>query len=165
MAEPIRDPMSRRLLAALWVSASLLFSTVVAVALSKAWPRLFPPVTRVVAPDPTCDLRAAPCRVRLPAGGWVGLGIEPVGIPLVTPLRLQVEISGLTPGEVAVDFAGVDMDMGYNRVTLSKVGPHRYEGQGMLPVCARARMTWEARVLIRDPDGLLAVPFHFQTHR
>lgn len=40
-----------------------------------------------------------------------------------------------------------------------------YQGTGMLPICVRERMTWEARVLLDLPDGLLLAPFRFETAR
>jgi hypothetical protein len=33
----------------------------------------------------------------------------------------------------------------------------------MLPVCVRDRMTWEARVLLTTPRGLIDAPFRFTT--
>jgi hypothetical protein len=64
---------------------------------------------------------------------------------------------------VQVDFVGVDMDMGYNRPSLTEAGPGIYRGEGMLPICVRDRMAWEARLLIGTPAGLLAAPFRFET--
>jgi hypothetical protein len=102
-------------------------------------------------------------------------------------LELQVRIDALpAPRRVEVDFAGFDMDMGYNRVALRPVGSPidqeadqaadqiesqfgrqsgTYTGSGMLPICVRDRMTWEARVLIYLSDGILDAPFRFETKR
>jgi tRNA 2-selenouridine synthase SelU len=57
------------------------------------------------------------------------------------------------------------MNMGYNRVSLHKVQPGRYEGKAMLPVCVRDRMRWEAKVLVQSPGGYLLGPFRFDTFR
>ncbi|WP_233490291.1 hypothetical protein [Thiocapsa marina] len=155
----------RRTTALLWVIAGLLLVGVVAVAVYKAWPLLNPTLVEVAPLDPSCDLRAGPCDARLAGGGRVRFGIEPRSIPVVTPLRLAVETTGLNVRAVEVDFAGVDMNMGYNRTALASVGPGVYEGQGTLPVCVRARMDWEARVLVHTPEGILAAPFRFETRR
>ncbi len=90
---------------------------------------------------------------------------------MLRPLRIKVGLDALPmPQRVELDFAGFDMDMGYNRVVLhagSDPGGDTvsYSGSGMLPICVRDRMTWEARVLIYLPDGILAAPFRFETHR
>ncbi|AFL73201.1 hypothetical protein [Thiocystis violascens] len=149
----------------LWGVLGLLLAGVVAVAVQKVWPILYPPLLQVTEPDPDCDLRAGPCTARFPDGRAVSFAITPPAIPIATPLRLVVEASGFATTAVEVDFVGVDMNMGFNRVTLREVRSGRYEGQGMLPVCARARMIWEARVLLHTPEGILAAPFRFATER
>ncbi|WP_296807576.1 hypothetical protein [Thiocapsa sp.] len=149
----------------LWAIAGVLLAAVVAVALYKAWPLLNPTLSEVAPLDPSCDLRSGPCEARFGGGESVRFAIEPRSIPVVTPLRLVVQTAGFDVRAVEVDFAGVDMNMGYNRAGLEAVGPGLYEGQGTLPVCVRARMEWEARVLIHTADGISAAPFRFETRR
>jgi hypothetical protein len=153
--------------ALLWVAAALLIAAVIGVAVYKAWPILFPRVAERAPLDPACDLTSSACEVRFADGGTVRLDILPRGIPVVEPLRVEVELTGLpVPERIELDFAGVDMDMGYNRVTLDPAPePGVYAGNGMLPVCVRERMTWEARVLLHLPNGTLAAPFRFDTTR
>ena len=148
-----------------WFILGLLLIVLVAVAAGKVWPILHPPLIRIATPDSGCDLRAGHCIARFPDGGSVSLAIAPRAIPVVTPLMLDVAISGPETTAVEVDFVGVDMPMGFNRVALQETPAGLYAGQGMLPVCARARMTWEARVLIHTPEGILAAPFRFETDR
>jgi hypothetical protein len=147
----------------LWILVGLLGLAVAGVALYRVWPLLYPEVVAEAPLDPRCDLRAGSCTGVLPGGGRVRFAIAPRDIPVVKPLRLTVETEGLEVRAVAVDFSGVDMNMGYNRATLQREAPGRFAAQAMLPVCVRARMTWEARVLLRTADGLLAVPFRFDT--
>jgi hypothetical protein len=64
-----------------------------------------------------------------------------------------------------VDFSGVDMDMGFNRVRLEPVGKGSYSANGMLPVCVRDAMEWEAKVLLRSQEGLSSVAYRFITVR
>jgi hypothetical protein len=156
---------TRRTTALLWFAAGLLLVAVVAVAFYKAWPLLNPTLAEVAPLDPTCDLRAGPCEARFAGGETVRFAIEPQSIPVVAPLRLVVETTGFDVRAVEVDFAGVDMNMGYNRTALEPAGPGVYEGQGTLPVCVRARMDWEAKVLVHTVDGILAAPFRFETRR
>lgn len=160
-----QTPSAKRTNAPLWALAGLLFAAVIALALYKALPLLYPTLSEIAAPDPGCDLHAGPCTVRFASGASVRFAIEPQSIPVVTPLRLLVRAEALDAHAVEVDFAGVDMNMGYNRVPLEQTGPGEYAGQGTLPVCVRERMDWEARVLLHTSDGILAAPFRFTTHR
>ena len=163
----MRDPRS----ALLWLAVTVLALTAIAVAVYKAWPLLYPQTAERAPLNPDCDLRLGACSVRFQSRGSVRLDIHPRGIPVLRPLQIQVELDALpTPQRVEVDFAGFDMDMGYNRVVLhagSDPGGDTgsYSGSGMLPICVRDRMTWEARVLLYLPDGILAAPFRFETRR
>ncbi|MBK1723140.1 hypothetical protein [Thiocystis violacea] len=150
---------------ALWLILAALVLGAIATLGYKLWPLLHPQVREVAELNPTCDLRRGPCAVRFSGGGSVSLEIRPGDIPTSAPLTLRVQVRDLDSERVEVDFAGVDMYMGFNRVELSRVEPGRYQGQGMIPVCVRARMTWEARVLIDTPDGLMAAPFRFESAR
>lgn len=149
----------------LGILLAILAAASVATLAYKLWPLLHPTALQVAEPDASCDLRQGSCRLGFPGGGTVSLDIQPRGIPTAAPLTLVVGTEGLDVDRVEVDFAGVDMYMGFNRVSLSQVSPGRYRGQGMIPVCVRARMTWEARVLVHTPRGLLAAPFRFDTVR
>ena len=156
--------------ALLWVVATFLAAAVIGVVVYKAWPLLHPVVAERAVLRLDCDLRAMPCTVSFAEGGQVTLDIEPRGIPAVEPLTIDVRLDGLaSPERIEVDFSGVDMDMGFNRVALAPVvdadGARRYRGKGMLPVCVRERMTWEARVLLYYPEGLWAAPFRFDSLR
>lgn len=115
--------------------------------------------------DPACDLRAGPCAARFPGGGELTFEILPNAIPVLAPLTLRVQVTGLEPTGVEVDFSGVDMNMGFNRVSLNAGEAGRFEGEGMLPTCVRDHMAWEAEVLLQTRAGLLAAPFRFETIR
>lgn len=147
----------------LWIAAGLLFLAAAAVAVYKVWPLLNPRVMEVAPLDPGCDLRAGPCVVQLEDGTRISFGIEPREIPVVQPLNLEVIVEGRGVSDVEVDFAGVDMNMGFNRTQLERSAEGRYSGSGMLPVCIRGAMEWEARVLARTDEGLVAAPFRFIT--
>lgn len=147
----------------------LLLGLGLTIALVIAWrlgPVLEPTPVRVAALNPECDLRVGACTVSFADGSRVRLEIRPEGIPLITPLSLGVMVEGIQPSAAQVDFAGYDMDMGFNRTDLAPgAEPGHFEGSGMLPICIRDRMTWEARVLLQTPEGLLAAPFRFDTYR
>lgn len=99
----------------------------------------------------------------MPGGGKVQFGIEPRSIPVLRPLALTSRVEGLNPRSVEVDFAGTDMNMGYNRIALESVGEGGWKGEATLPVCVRSRMSWEARVLLHTDAGIMAAPFRFDT--
>lgn len=147
----------------IWSAAGLALLSFASFALFKAWPVLFPKADVSVPLDPACDLRAGPCVSPLATGGSVSFSVEPRSIPVMKPLKLQVQVVGLDVREVSVDFSGVDMNMGYNRARLKAQNDNAYQGEGMLPVCVRDAMEWEAQVLIQTNDGLISAPYRFIT--
>jgi hypothetical protein len=143
--------------------AGLLFLGLAGVAIYRVLPLLNPEVSMLAPLDPDCDLRAGPCRGDFPDGGRVVFGIQPDSIPLLEPLQFEVRVVGLEAEGVEVDLQGLSMNMGFNRPKLSPLGQGRFSGEGMLPVCVRDAMEWEAKVLIHTDDGLRAAPFRFIT--
>ena len=149
----------------LWALIGLLILAVCGVALYRVWPMLHPNIAVQIPADPRCDLRAGPCVSRLDDRASVSLSIEPREIPLVKPLQLRVELNEILATGVEVDFSGVDMDMGFNRIRLEPAGQGVYTAQGILPVCVRDAMEWEAKVLISTEAGLKSVAYRFVTVR
>lgn len=119
------------------------------------------PKTDVTLPTSACDLAAGPCTVALPEGGQVEVSISPRPIPALKPLRLTAIASGASVGRIEIDFAGVDMKMGYNRPQLENLGDGRFAGQANLPVCITGKMPWEATVIIESGRSVVAAPFRF----
>jgi hypothetical protein len=152
-----------RTAALLWLVFGTLFAALTGAALYKAWPLLYPQVLASAPLDPACDLRSGPCTARFADGAEVRFGLDPRTLFPMAPLRIEVEVRGVEARSAEVDFAGTDMNMGYNRVTLTQTQAGRYEGQGMLPVCVRNRMEWEANVMLRTAAGTLVAPFRFET--
>ncbi len=83
---------------------------------------------------------------------------------MVAPLQLAVRLQDIQANRVEVDFSGVEMNMGFNRVELNR-DADGFSGKAMLPVCVWDAMEWEAQVLIHTRDGLVSVPFRFVTVR
>ena len=98
--------------------------------------------------DKSCDLNKQACTLSIPKVGKITFSILPQPIPLVTELSLSVktDIKGIE--QVVVDFAGIDMQMGPNKVLLKKENSQEYMGKGMLPVCIRYSMHWMASIYI-----------------
>lgn len=147
----------------LWSAGGLLLAATAGLAIYKSWSLLFPEIIFSVPLDSECDLRAGSCESKLPQVGSVSLSIEPRSIPVVKPLKFEVRIQGRQVERVEIDFAGVDMNMGFNRPILEKRQNGLFEGKGMLPVCVRDVMEWEAKVLLHTDQGLISVPYRFIT--
>jgi len=146
----------------LWLLAATLFLAVIAVALYKMWPQLNPELVAEAPLNRECDLRAGPC-IGLVPGGEISFSIEPRDIPLLKTLQLGVGLKGLSAHSVDVDFLGIGMHMGFNRSRLRAEGDGHFSGSGVLPVCIRDAMEWEARVLVHTDKGVVAAPFRFIT--
>lgn len=129
----------------------------------KLSPMLLPKADVTVQPDPACNLHKQACTVSLPDGGSLELTMGTRPIPLVKPFSVQVAASGLTPTRIEVDFAGIDMNMGFNRPLLEKRGDGIFSGETTLPVCITGGMAWQATVLVEMGSQRIAVPFRFST--
>ncbi|MCL2525043.1 MAG: hypothetical protein FWF20_12180 [Betaproteobacteria bacterium] len=129
----------------------------------KLSPLLLPRSDVVIQPDPTCSLQRGSCRVALPAGGSVELTMGSLPIPLARPFEVRLVIEGLAPARVEVDFAGVDMNMGYNRTRFAERGNGLYAADVTLPVCITGMMEWQATVLIEAGGQRIAIPWRFAT--
>ena len=76
--------------------------------------------------------------------------------PDLRPLRMfsrRVELVGPEVDGILVDFLMRDMDMGINRFRLTAVGPGRWTGEGIIPVCWVGRRDWIARLTIETDAG------------
>ena len=62
-----------------------------------------------------------------------------------------------------VDFQGVDMNMGFNRVTLDRAGGDLFSAAAILPVCIRGGMAWRATVTLDTGNGPYVATFLFDT--
>ena len=127
----------------------------------KLSPLLLPKSDLTVEPDAACNLQEGACSASLPGGGRVTLTIGTRPIPLVKAFPLTVEAAGAS--RVEIDFAGVDMDMGFNRPLLREDAPGLFSGEATLPVCVTGRMSWQATVLVDLPGSRVAIPFRFVT--
>lgn len=148
----------------LLVDAAILAALVaVGIAGYRFSPLLMPSADVVATPDAGCDLHRQACGATLPGGGRLQLSISPRPIPMVKPLEIEVQVSGIEPDKVEVDFAGVAMNMGYNRPLLAPAGAGRYAGSANLPVCITGSMAWQATVLVTAGRKKISVPFRFDS--
>lgn len=125
-------------------------------------PLLLPKSDVVATVEPGCNLHRGPCFASLPGGGRIELSIEPRPIPTVQPLTVRIGVGGIEARSAAIDFAGIGMNMGYNRPTLDAVAGG-FAGGASLPVCITGSMSWEATVLLETDRLRIAAPFRFDS--
>ncbi len=152
---------SMKVMIAVWVGVGILIAAIVAMAVHKALPMLYPNTVEVAPLDLSCDLRKGNCLSELSGGGKAELGLLPRTIPAMQPLDVEVRLEGIDAKRVELDFSGVDMNMGFNRIPLEEEGAGQYAGVARLAPCIRSRMEWEARLLITTNRGVIAVPYRF----
>ncbi len=124
-------------------------------------PLLLPQADLTMTADAACNLNRQACRVPLADGGSVELTILPRPIPVVSPLTIEAKLNGIAGKTVELDFAGVDMQMGHNRVVLSPTGNGVFSSTASLPVCVTGRMNWRATLLIDSGGRHLSVAYDF----
>lgn len=143
----------------------LLAVLVAGVVAEKLLPNTDQAVSVTLPLDKSCDLHQGACSSSLPDGGKLTFSMSPRPIPVLRPLKLEVTLQGAEAKAVEVDFAGVDMKMGYNRPQLQEGGDGRFTGEATLPICSVSSMAWRATVLVQIGGKLIAVPFEFVTSR
>ena len=127
----------------------------------KLSPMLLPKADVTYHPDPACNLQQQACGVSLPSGARIELEMGTRPVPLVKPFPVTVLVTGMVPARVEVDFAGIGMNMGFNRPALAAQGQGRYGAEVNLPVCITGHMDWQATVLVETGSERIAVPFRF----
>ncbi len=118
-----------------------------------------------IEPDQSCDLQIMACTLKTPGGGEVTFNIQPKPIPLVQKFNIDVQINNMEVEAVSVDFKGTSMNMGPNNVKLKAENSVHYSGKGMLPVCIRNSMEWQADIYVQTREGIIIAPFIFVTSK
>lgn len=95
-----------------------------------------------------CDLRVSPCEIFLPDGATMTLGIEPQGIPLMTPLTFSLHTTGIKNATLPLKIYATNMDMGVHRFTFSQEREGHYIAKGILPTCITGNMRWHGEVVL-----------------
>ena len=153
-------PLNRKVLFDVLAIMGIVLIAVVGYKLS---PLLLPKADVSATIESGCDLHKRACAATVTGGGRIELSIAPRPIPMVMPLQVEVKTSGLEAAKVEVDFAGVDMNMGYNRPELAAAGPGLFQAEAMLPVCVTGKMAWQATVIVESGRQRIAAPFRFNS--
>lgn len=153
---------SRRLLIDLIAMLAIGLVVVVGYKLS---PLLAPRADVQLTPGPGCNLHRGTCTVALD-GGELEIGITPRPIPLIAPLVVEARAVGVKIKRIDADFAGVGMNMGYNRPQLLPVGAAAdglFRAETSLPVCITGTMNWELSLMVETAAGQRLIPIRFGT--
>ncbi|HHT00084.1 MAG TPA: hypothetical protein ENK73_04415 [Thiomicrospira sp.] len=113
--------------------------------------------------DSSCNLHHESCTAKV-GNAEVTLKISPHPIPIARPLGLEVEVNNLAVQSIELDISGINMYMGYNRVTLTPETPKRYIGTSMLAFCTSHKMLWQVTLMVNQPDGTqIQIPYALET--
>jgi hypothetical protein len=148
----------------LFINVAIIAALVLIAVLGYAFsPLLLPKADITLVPAAGCDLNRQSCLAEMPEDrGRIELAIAPHPVPVVQPLKITVTLTNLAASQVEVDFAGVDMNMGFNRLTLVPVGTGKFTGESTIPVCVTGRMSWRATVIVTTERARIAAPFLFE---
>ncbi len=145
---------------------ALLAIVLIAVIGYRLSPLLLPKADVSAVTEPGCNLHQHACTAKLLGGGRIELSLMPRPIPLIQPVKIEVKTTGIDEKEVrkvVVDFAGVSMNMGFNRPELVTAGSGVFRGETTLPVCITGNMAWQATVLIETGHERIAAAFRFNS--
>ena len=114
--------------------------------------------------DQTCNLHTENCVAQM-GDAKVALKISPHPIPIARPLGIEVVLENLKAEKVELDISGINMYMGYNRVSLTPTGASgRYIGTSMLAFCTNETMQWQITLMIHQADGTqIQIPYNLET--
>jgi hypothetical protein len=95
-----------------------------------------------------CDVQRAACEARLGDRG-VTLDITPRPVATMRDLTFTLSLTGEPPAETPhIDLNMVAMDMGPNRVELTRDDTGVYTGAGVIVRCPSGKRTWMAAVTV-----------------
>ena len=118
---------------------------------------------KIVASD--CDLRRGGCDILL--GDYQGIfSIKPNDFQVLQPVIVELKSQSAPQSalqQVSVEFEGINMDMGYNRVFLEEQDSQTHRATTMLPSCTADTMFWLIHLIIKDSSGLTDFQFRLQT--
>lgn len=112
-----------------------------------------------------CDLHQQTCQAQHAEARAI-LTIQPQPIPLAKPFQVDVQLENIEAQTLELDISGINMYMGYNRVTLTADAeqPGRYTGTSMLAFCTNEVMEWQISLLLHQADGRrVQIPFKLIT--
>ncbi len=108
-----------------------------------------------------CDFTKGPCKAVRKAQQII-FAIEAGTTSSFVPLDFRVQLVGFAANSVAIDFQGVDMFMGINKLDLKRQADGSYIGTRTLPGHVNQSMLWRAKIYIHQGDAVAAGWFDFE---
>ena len=108
-----------------------------------------------------CDLQSSECEFSYKNKKSLIKILDPPILVNKTHI-VQVDIKAERDEEIWIDFKGIELDMGYNRVRLRRSGEF-FEGKVYLPSCTLKVMTWKAMLIIKTGDKMQGHVYKFKT--
>jgi len=115
-----------------------------------------------------CDLHQQACSSQSPDQlQQARLSLSPQPIPIARPIEASVLLEGFSDvAKLEIDIAGVNMYMGYNRVSLipDPQQPGLFKGPTMLAFCTNELMQWQVTLIVHNQAGdMTQIPFLLET--
>ncbi|MCU7834354.1 MAG: hypothetical protein KZQ83_03790 [gamma proteobacterium symbiont of Taylorina sp.] len=117
----------------------------------------------IAAIDKNCNLHKDSCTTLLSNNRSITFSILPRNIPLLKPLKVQVQIHNINAQAIQIEITGINLDMGRFRTRLKDIGDSLFQGMSSLPVCSKKIMKWQAMVSVKTEQNIISAPFHFET--
>ena len=113
-----------------------------------------------------CNFDKGVCSKTLKSAGLrVILDINPKPVASMSELQFSVMIykdtTAVTNAEVVVDLSMPGMYMGKNQIFLKSAEDNKYEGTGVIPVCASGSKTWMAEVKVIMDNVIYSAAYTF----
>lgn len=110
-----------------------------------------------------CDLHQQAC-VAKHENSSAKLDISPKPLAIAKPLAVKVELENIEAEKLELDISGINMYMGYNRVSLQPQGAGKFSGQTMMAFCTNEVMEWQFTLIAHQADGEpILIPFYLET--
>ena len=111
-----------------------------------------------------CDLQQGECTASDAQGNTLRLSLQPHPLPVMKPITAKVTGSLMQQAQqVQVVVEGVNMDMGFQRATLTPAANAVWQGQFTLPICSTEQMQWQLTATVQTPSQVFQAIFPFIT--
>ena len=104
-----------------------------------------------------CVIDSGPCRMQV-IDAQVELDITPKPVKAMEELLFVLSVRNIQYHQLILDLSMPGMQMGQNRIILSKREDGKYVGKGVIPRCPSGRRLWEASI---DLPGAGTTRFRF----
>ncbi len=117
-----------------------------------------------------CRLDQGPCQIQLSSEEHLKVTLLPHPIKMNVPLELKISFYGSDSllskwKALAMDFNGVDMNMGYTRPSIQSTSKNKFSTTVYLPTCTQEKMLWKGLLILEASNKTWGVPFLFEASK